>query len=224
MKDNIRISINQLADFALGTEAKKKRLIKQQKTPNKFLIPWYQLAKARIRKSIQENGELSHLLDGIENLKKREKGNKRQETDKQVSIEAMTRFINLKLPKILEKLDYEILKPPKQKSLKINGVRVIISPDVIFKAKLEGQTVIGAVKIRIAKSTFESKQQRIIAVTLMKYLEKEVATNGEIVIPELCLSLDLFGNGFVSAASSQYSTLNDLKLICNEVRDLWDAA
>lgn len=33
------ISINQLATFTVGTESSKKRIIKQQKTPNKLLIP-----------------------------------------------------------------------------------------------------------------------------------------------------------------------------------------
>ncbi|MBX9782775.1 MAG: hypothetical protein K2X48_05690 [Chitinophagaceae bacterium] len=44
------ISTNQLAEYSQATEASKKRIIKQQKVPNKLLIPWYQKAKGAIKK------------------------------------------------------------------------------------------------------------------------------------------------------------------------------
>ena len=42
------ISVNQFAEFSKATPASKARIIKQQIEVNKFLIPWYQMAKAKM--------------------------------------------------------------------------------------------------------------------------------------------------------------------------------
>lgn len=64
-----KISVNQLADFTKGTEAKKKSIIKQQKNPNPIIVARYATAKAGIRKTIAVRGDINPILQGIEKLK-----------------------------------------------------------------------------------------------------------------------------------------------------------
>lgn len=225
MKENYKISINQLADFHKGTESTKKRIIKQQKNPNPFRIAYYQLAKARIKKSIQLQGEIAPVLKGIKELKERKVEKKRQISDKLVSIEAMERFLQIKLPKLLKNINYEVVKPSKNKSIIINNVEILISPDVIIKGIIEGQVFIGGVKLHVSKSNkFNYEQQQLVASVLYKFLQVEIAGNNEIVLPELCLSLDVFGNGFVTTTPKVNLVIDNISNLCSEIKQYWNVA
>lgn len=218
-----QISINQMADFQKSSDAKKKSIIRQQKDPNPFKIAYYQLAKARIKKCFERNGDLEPILLGIDELKKRTLTKPRQINDRKVSLEAMQRFISLKLPTILNSQKYEIVKKPPFKSVILNGVEIIISPDVLIRMKVDGQVYLGALKIHIAKSNiFDYNQQKAVAVAIYKYLKDVIAQKGEIVNPNLCFSLDVFGRGVVSAPSNTNRIIKEILLSCGEIKALWN--
>lgn len=227
MRDSsiINISINQLADFSIGTDGKRKGIIRQQKNPNPFKVSWYQLSKARIRKSIAHNGDLEPILSGIEELKLRKTTSKRQNDDRVVSLEAMQKFIQMGIPKILQHMDYEIVKKSKEKSIFINGVEIIVAPDLIVKAELDGKMHYGAIKIHVAKhNMFDRNQQSLVATAIYKYLESLYTEEGTVILPEMCLSIDIFGGNIVSAPNTMDDKINDLEVICDEVKRMWFAA
>lgn len=222
---NYKISVNQLADFSKATEAKKKRIIKQQKEPNKFMVSWYQLAKSRIKKTIEKNGDLEPVLLGIEELKQRKPEKQRQILDRMVSLEALKRFVNLKLPKLLKDVPHEIMKKVSSKSIIVNGVEIIISPDVIFKLKIKGITYYGAVKVHISKNNvFDNEQSSRISTLLHKYLKEVVVKENEEVLKELCLSIDVFGEKVISVPRNLPTTINEIESLCEEVKTVWNAA
>lgn len=219
------ISINQFADFSKGTDAKKRSIIKQQKTPNTFKMSYYQMPKARIKKSFENNGDVQPVLDGINELQKRVLTKPRQINDRTVSLEAMEKFLKMQIPKIFKDMDYEILKKPKIRTLEISGVDVIVSPDLIVKVEIDGVIHYGGVKIHIAKgSKFDSRQQRYVATAIHNYLETVVASEDEVVLPEMCLSVDVFGAGIISAPNDLESYIRDMEVICEEIKTLWFAA
>lgn len=219
------ISINQLADFSKGTDAKKRSIIRQQKTPNTFKVAYYQLAKARIKKSLANNGDIDPILKGIDELKKRKPEKKRQINDRIVSLEAMQRFIAMQLPSILKDSEYEIIKKVDSKSVIMNGVEIIISPDLIIKAKINDKIYIGGIKLHISKgNVFDIKQQTIVSNSINNYLKNIVAQENEIVLPELCLSLDLFGYGIISSSENTDKSIKDIEVICEEIKTMWSAA
>lgn len=225
MLTTVHLSINQLADFYVGTEAKKRRIISQQKTPDSFKIAYYQLAKARIKKSLSLKGDLDPVLEGIETLKTKILTKPRQISDRKVSIEALQKFVELKIPDLLGEYDYTILKVKDSKSIFINDVEIIVSPDIILSIKKDGKVYLGAIKIHISKgNSFDRKQQSYIASTVKKYLQDVVAQENEIVMPELCLSIDIFGDGIVSAPKNIDSKILEISVICEEVKQLWSAA
>lgn len=225
MKNRIILSVNQFADFTNATEAAKKRILRQQKEPNKFLVAWYQLPKAKIRKSIEKHGDLEPILNGIAELKLRNPEKPRQVLDRTVSIEALNRYVNIKLPNLLRTLPYEIIKKVESKSTIFKDIEFIISPDVIFKIKLEGKTYLGAVKIHISKNNvFDKIQSRYVSCLIYKYLKEVVAKDDEEVLEELCLSIDVFGEIIISAPKNLSKSLTEIEVICEEVKSLWNAA
>ena len=225
MKKNIKLSVNQFADFSKASEASKRRIIRQQKEPNKFLVAWYQLPKAKIRKSIENNCDLEPTLKGIEELKLRIPNKPRQVLDRIVSLEALNRYVSIKLPDLLKSVPYEIIKNVESKSIFINDVEIIISPDVIFRIKVNGNTYLGAVKVHISKNNvFDNIQSRYISSLINKYLKEVVAEADEVVLDELCLSIDVFGEKVISVPKNLPKSLTEIEVICEEVKSIWNAA
>lgn len=225
MNNRIQLSVNQFADFTKATETRKKRIISQQKEPNKFLVAWYQLPKARIKKSIENNCDLQPILNGIAELKLRNPDKPRQVNDRIVSIEALNRYVNIKLPDLLKTVPYEIIKKVESKSIILNSVEIIISPDVIFRIKVDGKTYLGAVKVHISKNNvFDNIQSRYISSLIHKYLKEVVAKDDEEVLEELCLSIDVFGEKIISVPKNLSKSLSEIEVICEEVKFFWNAA
>lgn len=223
MNDYI-ISINQLANFRNSSEKARRRIIAQQLSPDKFRIPWYQLTKARVKKSLESKGDLQPIFDGIDILKKRNALTNRQKRDKQVSLEALERFVEMQLPKFINEIEYSTLKP-NQKVIQIEGVSVVVSPDIIIKGTINGKTVYGAVKIHISKGKpFDFEQSKLVSHLIYQYLINEVADDSSEVIPEFCLSLDIFGNRITSADKNDKSIDEEIKVLCLEFKNLWKAA
>lgn len=219
------LSVNQLADFSKGTEATKKRIIRQQKTPNTFRVAYYQLAKARMKKCIEKHGDLAPIFKGIDELTSRKLDKPRQIIDRTVSLEAMRRFINLKLPDLLYNVNHTIVKHAKSKSIVINGVEIIISPDIIVKIEIDGKKYVGAVKVHISKNNiFDNDQSKYISSLLFKYLKEVVASHDEEVLEELCLSIDVFGEKITHAPLNLSKSLSEIEVICEEIKSMWYAA
>lgn len=217
-----QISLNQFAECHEATENVKRRIIKQQLQPDRFRIPWYQLTKARIKKSFELKGNLDPIYEGINILRKRKPISKRQESDKKVSLEAMERFIIMKLPSVLKEIEYTVIKP-KVKSIEVSDVDIIVAPDITVKGKLNGKTVLGGVKIHISKyKPFNLKKAQIVSTTIFNFLKYKVADSETEVLPELCYCLDIFSGRCVSAKEDSILVYKEIQEMCNDIKQLWD--
>lgn len=222
--DKYFISINRLAEFSGATESGRRRIITEQISPNPFKTPWYQLSKARMKQSLRANGDLQPIYDGINTLMNRVTNNPRQLNDKTVSLEALQRFIQMKLPDILGKIDYTIMKA-ETNSVMIEDVEVIVAPDLIIKGTLNGRVVIGGIKIHISKAKpFDFKKSVYVASIIHKFLVDRVAKSGEIVMPELCFSLDVFGERIVPAPDNTETIMSEISDICLGIKRTWKVA
>jgi len=220
------ISINQLAAFQKASEKGRANIIKQQKTPNPIKVSYYQLTKKRIKKSLEDAGAVRHIKDALAELAKRRPEKKNRQADRQVSMEALNRFLELKLPVMLKLPDIQFLKKADYKnSTTINGVDIIIAPDLIFTTMAGGRQIVGGLKLHVAKgSAFDMQQQQTIASGIYQYLKKEVAKDNQVVDPEWCISLDIFGNGFVRIEAAEADLVYRDKNIYAEIKRIWDAA
>jgi hypothetical protein len=221
---NIKISINPLMDFSTGTEAKKTRIIKDSKNPNPFRIGWYQTPRACIKKSIMLGGEHEPIVDGIKRLQDKVVTKKQQVSNKIVSIEAMNRYLSVNLPKIFKNHNFEIIKERPTKSIFINGVEVIVSPDIIYLMEHNEEMYIGAVKLHMSKGNiFDVSKCSNVATLIYMYLEELSDRYGAKVLPELCFSYDVFGGRFISAKGINRKSQRKILKICDEVKLLWNA-
>lgn len=221
---NYLISLNQFADFSRATEKGKKRIIAQQLRPDKLKITWYQTPKARVRKFFELHCNLDPIKDGIKALMKKVPKNKKDENDRRTSIEALERFVEMKLPSILKEINYTVIKP-ESKSVAISEVEVKVAPEIIIKGTIEGKTVLGAVKIHISKNKpFDLIRSQYVASIIYKYLKDTIAKDGEIVLPELCFCLDIFGGRIVSVPSNFEAINVEIIKICNDIKRIYNAA
>jgi hypothetical protein len=214
-----KISINQLPEFSYGSKADKRRILKQQIVPSTFRIQWYQLAKSRIRKYFQNVNDLTPIIKGITILNGRTPTKPNKITDKRISLEALEKIKEIKIPKLLKTGHYATIKPP-VKSMIFNDVEIIVAPDVIFRLERGGEVLYGALKIHIVKDAFDYKQAQCISALLYKYLKEEVVKKGEKISLDLCLCLDIFSDR-LAPANDPEEVLKELAKICTEVKDVW---
>lgn len=220
-----KISINPLMDFSTGTDAKKRRIIRDQKNPSPFRVGWYQTPRACIKKSIISRGEFDPILKGMKRLNDKVVTKKQQLTNKHVSMEAMHRYLNVSLPKVFKNHDFELIKERENKSTIVDGVEILVSPDLIFKIKLKGEVHIGAVKLHISKSNiFDITKSSNVATLIHKYLNELSKKHEAKVLPELCFSYDVFAGRFVTAGKDNKESLEKIKKMCEEVKLLWNVA
>jgi hypothetical protein len=130
----------------------------------------------------------------------------------------------MKLPSILNEIDYSIVKPKTKRTI-LSNVEVIVAPEVIVKGELNGKTILGAVKIHISKNKpFDLQQARLVATTIVTYLENEVAKDKSEVIPELCFCLDIFNGRMISANKNDEKVYQEMNEICELIKELWNEA
>lgn len=95
----IEISINPFAEYLEATELRRISIIKEQMIPDKRRLPYYQLAKAKIKSSIIDNANYAIINDSIRILKERKPIKNWQIADKKNSMLALEHFKNMILPK-----------------------------------------------------------------------------------------------------------------------------
>jgi hypothetical protein len=223
--EKIIISINPMAEFLEATESRKKKIIEEQLDPDPVRVPYYQLSRARISLSILNNVDFNIIDDAIQTIKERNPKEKTwQFYDKTNSIASLNLFKELLLPNEILDLNLEKVKT-KSKYLSIYNVHIKISPNLIFRTIIDGQKVIGAVKLHLSKGKpFSNKQSALVAQLLNQFLCNEVAEEDEIVVPNLCLCIDPFAGTTINAMSKIKLDMKEIKLVCEQIPKLWDQA
>ena len=220
-----KISINPLIDFFKGTEAKKRRVIKNQKEPSVIIVGWHQTSRACIKKSLSQNGDKSPIIEGSNRLKSKVVEKPRQVQNKFVSLEGMQRYLNIEIPQMLKNHNLNIIKKRPIKSTFINGVEITVSPDIIFTMDYKGEKYIGGVKIHLSKgNVFDNKELKIVATVLNKYISEIAEDYGAIPLPEICYSMDVFGERIVSSSNKPERILIQIESICDEIKRFWNVA
>lgn len=220
-----KISINPLVDFFKGTESKKRRIIRDQKNPSIFRTGWYQTPRACIKKSLSLNGDNEPIILGLERLKNKVVEKPQQKTNKFASLEAMRKFLNIEIPEILKNHNLDIIKKRTIKSTFINGVEILVSPDIVFIMDYEGKKYIGGVKIHLSKGNiFDLQESKMVATILHKHISEIAKNYNAIPLTNICFSIDVFGERIVSASKKPEKTLSRIGEICDEVKQIWNVA
>jgi hypothetical protein len=216
------ISINQFAEFSAATEKRKQAIIKNQLKPVKFLVPAYASAKGSIRQYLKNVNDLSPIYEGLKKQLAREATTKWQAQDKRVSIEALQKFIELKIAKLFKGIKYEVVKP-EIKLITMSDVDISISPEIIVRIFIDDKVIYGGVKVHISKTKpFTLKQCSYSATLLIEYIKNNIALKKEIVDPKLCFSVDVFSGRVVPASEQYIDQLKEIKSLLTQVKQIWE--
>lgn len=220
MEGKYHISLNQFAEFSVATKKGKTRIIEQQVKPNPLLIPWYQQAKASIKRYLSDVNNYDHIREGIKKICEKKPENQRQASDKAVSLEVLKKIMDLNLEKYFKDFTYEAIKP-EIKNLSIRNVNIGMSPELVFKAKSKGKVFYGGVKIHISKNKpFSLSQCQHVSTMLHRYIQKSIAKSGEEVLPQFCFCVDIFGDRIVTARED-VKIIKELHALCEEIKIIW---
>jgi hypothetical protein len=220
--ENYLLTLNQFAKFTSATSRGKERIVEGQKFPKEDIPFWYQGAKAGIKQFFKSNKDLKAIQGRIEHLKNQDPDTETKRRNRDVSIEALTVFAKTKLPEIFHGLEYEVIKPPTN-VVTIHGVEIKVTPEVVIRAKLDNKVVIGGIKFHIAKKAFKREEAKLVGAYLQKYLTTEVAGEDEVVLPQLCFCLDVFGKGLISAPSNGNTIITSSIPELEKVKNIWEA-
>lgn len=214
---NIHISINPLAEYLEATAKRKRKILEEQQNPDPVRIPYYQLARARIKQSIESSGSLKPVNAGIKELNKRKPLKDWQKSDKINSIKALELFSGMLLPQLILENKLELISV-KQKHITFNGVRVKVSPNIVFRIVVDGVKHIGACKIHLSKGKiFSTKQSKLVAAVLELYLSNCVAEEDEYVNPVLCFCLDPFAGTTINSNNKVNFDMQVVKEMCQDI-------
>ncbi|HKC69408.1 MAG TPA: hypothetical protein VKG26_14330 [Bacteroidia bacterium] len=212
------ISINPFAEYLEATEARRINILKEQQDPDPVRIPYYQLAKARIKKSIALSGSFKPIDDGIKTLQARKPIKDWQKNDRTNSIIVLDKFKKMLLSDLIKENKLEIISP-KQKHINFKGITINISPNIIFRVTIDGTKYIGACKIHISKGKpFSHKQSKLVANLIEQYLSNVVAEEDEVVDPVLCFCLDPFAGTTINSNSQAGYDMKLVKQLCSEIK------
>ncbi len=220
-----KISINPFVDFYKGTESKKRRIINESKKPPILKVAWYQTSRACIKKSLSDNGNYEPIIQGLIKLKEKIVSKPQQINNKNASIEAMRRFLEVDIPEILKNHDLTIIKESKVKSTTINDVEILVSPDIIYTLNYKGKKYIGGIKIHLSKGNiFEIDESKMVATILHKYISEIAENYNAIPLKDICFSFDVFDQKIVSAPKKSKRIFSKFEIVCDEIKRFWRAA
>ncbi|MFZ5551875.1 MAG: hypothetical protein ACOZCO_02075 [Bacteroidota bacterium] len=220
MKD-YSISINSFAEYLMASESRQRAILKEQLKVNKIKAQWYQLAKARIKKSIGLSGDLSPVNNGIKTLNARKPEKKNKKIDKECSIEALKKFQKIELPTLIKENKVEVISS-ELKYLTFYGVRVKLKPTLVFKIKMNGEIHVGACQIHISKrKPFNNSQSKIVTTLLYQYVSNHITLEGEIPNPELCFCIDPFAGTTINSFSNITLDMIKIKEMCYSMHKAW---
>lgn len=220
--EQFTISLNQLVEASEGTQNARRRIVSQNVNVNKILVVWYRLAKSRIKKYFRNVHDVSVLTDAIEAIKQKPEIKKNAANEKRVSIEAIIKVMEMRFDQILDN-PYEVITP-EDKTVDVEGIRININPDIVFRYVEDDVTKVGAIKFHVAKTKpFNLQQSRLVANLLKQYLEEKVVKEGEVVDERLCWAYDIFAERLLHADKVGGLTKIEVQNLCKELKKIYAA-
>jgi hypothetical protein len=220
----IKIPFKPLTDFVGASDAKKKRIIKDQHKTNRFNF-WYQTAKSAIPKYVTTGFDEDILVHAIEDLQRSNPLTNRQRTNRTNSIVALRSFISMQFPSRFSNIKCSFSRKNYPLEYILNNLTVRVSPDVVVRWEENGQKYIGGIKFHIAKGEeLNEHKGNLKASLLCDFIDKQVATLDEIVNHEYCFCVDVIHGKIFSAPLNTESDLQKLREACLEITRLWNIA
>ncbi|MCY1633923.1 hypothetical protein [Marinifilum sp. D737] len=218
--DKNSISINHLGEYYTAPNGRKRTIEKIAKQKYQGNHPfWYTLSKNRIKKALKLNLDTSFISKSIEEVLKKKAPKEWHRKNNLGNIEILQRFLKMRFYKNLKEMGYTVVSTDK-KSIEINGLSVDIKPDIVFFTEENGRKYFGAIVLRYNKSrAFKQINGQLVAEGIKLFLEKEIVEDDDLILPDFCLSVDIFSETVVSAAKTTSAHRKIVYDLCKDIRD-----
>lgn len=217
IKFNPEISISPLVEYINASDKRKRTIIKQQQNPPSIIVARYRSVRSTFAIFLKNNYDKKFILEAIKKFQNKETITKWQQSDKENSIKALRQFINLEFP--FQSLKCHFAKPSCKQYI-VNGVNLIVSPDLVLSWEIDGVKYAGAIKFYIKQKALSLQDGQLATSILVDFMKN--SSGNEVVIDEkYCLYVDVMNERVFSALNTTKDHLNKVSDACDEIRSLW---
>jgi len=223
----IQCTLNQFLTFSNGVSDSKKEEIVNGQLPKKDsdsgpFPPWFARAHWPILRSLKQKNS-APVYEKLGELRKHKFNPKKRNEKSDVlgSIQALEGFLKMPMPYPFNVVSSKALKL-NDKFIVKHGIRIKITPDLVFQANLEGKSVFGAIKLLIRKGDIlDARQGKMGAYLVHEYMESQKEQFEGEVLPELCLYIDVFRQRVYMAHPISEAPKRHLRESCSEFTEIW---
>ena len=218
VRETPRISVNKLSEYVTALPGRRKTIIKQQKRPSSYIVPYYQYAKDIVIDYLSNNNDDDHWLNNkVQQLLDKPISSDWDATRRNICIDALDSFMEF-----AEDLDFPpglvcIAGKNDAAKLHICEVQVSIRPEIhLVNSQNE---VKGCIKLVFAKGRAVTEQEAIYTgVCLQKWMNEQYQVSDH----KFCFVLDVFGQKFYTAPKAYKKRMSDIEAACEEIASAWD--
>ncbi len=219
-----RMSNHKLGSYVdEASPRERRRIIRDQKFLSPFIVTVYKRAEELISRALIAGGDIrAALAKADQQLAQMPFGGANGERNRRCNRKAVASFVTT-----LKQLDIsgaEFWRYDRQGfALRIEGVKVSVSPSVGIRVERKGRVHTGAVQLVFRQEEQLSPHGGSVVAELLRQslVERSAGTRSEEVSRDLCIVCDVF-HGQVFQAPSRSVTLNrDIAAACREIRMNW---
>jgi hypothetical protein len=215
-RENPRISINKISEYVTALPSRRRTIIKQQKRPPSFIVPYYKDAETTVVEYLTSPEVQAEWLDlKIQELSNKSVSTEWEENRRNICIDALDSFVEF-----MEELDFGnlscIIGEPKPEKLNIAGVQISVRPEIYLIDK--DRNVKGCVKLVLGKGREVSADEAgYTGVCLQRWMmEKFNVSNNK-----TCFLIDIFGGVCHIAPKAYRKKMSDIEAACEEIVRAW---
>lgn len=211
------IALAGLAEYVLSTQARQRRILREQKAADRIKAPWYRETRAALRKCLgSADRDREPIHAALKQLRDMPLDPKRQARQK-TGIEALTGFLAW-LPLLTQKLDLSGVRPAgKLKHMQISGVTVRVSLDLLIEAP-DGMLV-GAVKLYVGKKALSAERAHLMSTTLYQYMVETLSADR--VLANRCAVVDVMAKKIWRTPKSRLRRRQEVEAACANIAAIW---
>lgn len=221
-----RLSANQVADYLNANSTNRRRILRDAKYPPVVLLIPYTEAKSALGSHLISASGPTLLDSKLQALRRKAENDDIGDFERRnakLCIESIESFQSCEGKMKLGKITF--MRPGFQlPKLKISGVSLSVSVDLLTEKLGRGGTVTGGAMLVFSKSggAQQNMPERCKAISLLIYeLLKSHGTSTSTCDPTMCMAIDVFQGTIYPAKGEQKQLLKTVTTSCDEVRNLW---
>lgn len=217
-----KISINKLGEYMTATPARRKQILRDQKSPPTFKAARYKPARDAIVEFLGKGmSSENELLTKADALRQDYSGSDFATQDKQLSADAIENFLPLAEEIDVQGLTIEAGDAFSSDAMNLGGVQVTMRLDAVLKDA--SGAIVGCVKLNFSKSApLDSTAAEYVATALRVHLE-DTSSGPTQPDPDRCYVVDIPTGTVCTAPKAKKRRLTDLHAAGEEIAARWES-